>query len=181
MPTIFEAILDAGLKTDLRRLASGQAQAKTATGVFGVEVELAAFARSLEKYLIVFPQNVGVAVRTTAFDLEGRIKRRAAVDTGRLRASFHTVMSGDNPTYTYTDKDGKTFTETLPQPAHPVTGIIEAIVGTAVEYASHIEARGGRNKPPGMVRVSVAEMRGELDRAVAQALRNSTDASLMGG
>ena len=49
-------------------------------------------------------------------------------------------------------------------------GVVEAWVGTNVEYAIYIEAGHSRKAPQGMVAISVAEMTGALERAVEQAL-----------
>lgn len=154
-----------------RRLHAGAAVSPSRRGAIAVDIELTQFNAALERYLQVVPQDVGTAVETLAFDLEGRVKLRSAVDTGRLRASIHTRLPGTRSGYTYRDTQGRSFDGTLDTaPASPLTGVIEAVVGTNVGYAPVIEANGGKATAPGMWRVSIAEMRGELDRAVERVL-----------
>lgn len=142
-----------------------------------IVVETLALERSLARYVVRFPQEAERAVVKTAFKIERGAKERSAVDTGRLRASIHTVRpsgavvrAGRPSDASYTDKTGKSYDGTLEaKPASPASGMIEALVGTNVAYAGVVEANGGRTKPPGMWRSAIAAVRGELERALSKA------------
>lgn len=139
---------------------------RAASAEIAIQFEMAEFERALQKYIEAYPQNLVQAVKTVAFDLERGIKKRTPVDTGRLRSSFHTVVPGKTDNFSYAVK-GKTYDGALSEkPADPSTGVIEAIVGTNTEYAGIIESGTSLQAPQGMVRVSIAELRGKLERAV---------------
>lgn len=145
-------------------LATGGAFRTGAGALVSVQIEMAQFDAVLQRFVERFQVDVAEIVEAEAFELEGAIKDRTPVKTGRLRSSFHTVVYGRASHYEYS-AGGKSFDGTLSvAPAGPY----EAIVGTNVEYAQHIEAGHSRKAPAGMVRVSVAERRGFLERRLGE-------------
>lgn len=165
--------------SDLQRLASELKSRKLATGgprptqraAMAVDFETEAFLRSFAQYVAATDVDLREAVEATAFTLEKKIKERTPKDTGRLRASFHTVLQGQPSGYSYKDNTGKTFDGTLSERPSEVPGVIEAIVGTNVDYALVNEAGNSRQAPNGMVRVSIAEVRGMMEREVERRAR----------
>jgi hypothetical protein len=65
-------------------------------------------------------------------------KKEVVVKTGRLKNSITNAISGESKTFTYTDKEGKSYTGGLNAPDD---GDSAVYVGTNVEYAPIIEAR----------------------------------------
>ncbi|QEK11692.1 HK97 gp10 family phage protein [Crassaminicella thermophila] len=97
----------------------------------------------LETIKVKFPQEIEKELQRLALDLEGTIKRRTPVDTGRLRGSFTTGR------------------------VKKIGGEWYIEVGTNVEYAEHIEyghrtANGGFVPGIKMVEVSVTQLEQRL-------------------
>ncbi len=134
-----------------------------------VAMETEGLSKALAAYVKAYPVAVRKAVETVAFKIEAGIKKRTPVDTGRLRASFHTVVQGTHPGYAYQDKHWKWYDGTLDKVPSNDPFVVEAVVGTNVVYAEIIESGWSKKRPEGMVRVTIAEMRGQLEAAVAKA------------
>ena len=171
---------------DVAKLRTGQSGRRTVSAARrALELETTDLVAALGRFVTAIPQNVMEAVATVAFGLEAAIKRRTPVDTGRARASIHTVVGGASGSYTYswsgntrTGKPGGNADGTLDEtPASPLTGVAEAIVGSNVVYLPALEAGHSKQAPSGMFRVSIAERRGELEAATELALQVAAKAS----
>lgn len=136
-----------------------------------IEVDLDKYNASLDKFIKAFGVSLDEILRSEAFDLQRRIQQKTPVLTGRLRNSFHTVAPGFSDTFAYRDNRGGAFDGSLSVKAGPS----EAIVGTNVPYAIHIEAGGSRKAPEGMVAVSVREKTGDLNRALEERMKKDWD------
>ena len=135
-----------------------------------LEIEQTRFNKSVQRYIQRFRLQTAEAVAALAFELEGLVKEKTPVDTGRLRASIHTVLYGQNDNFTYRitprgrQRPATYFGGLLTEQRTP----LEAIVGTNVEYALPIEAGHSRQAPSGMFRVSMVELRGRLAELMRQ-------------
>lgn len=160
--------------------------ARLPSGIAGirVDVEVGQFNAAWARYTATVNANMAQEVTRVALDLLARIQKKTPVDTGRLRASFHAVLPGETDRYTYQDKEGRTFNGSLGVKGDSVAlgdwvlgrgdGKVGAVVGTNVDYAIYIEAGHSRKAPNGMVAISVAELTGALERAVARALEQAS-------
>lgn len=166
--------------------AAGPSGARMPSGIAGLRVDLdiAAFNKSLDRYVSTLGPDVVEAVKKLALELLRRIQMKTPTRTGRLKASFHAVLPGEQDRYRYQDLKGHSFDGSTGLTAQGAslrdwimggTNVtIEAIVGTNVDYAIFIEAGHSRKAPNGMVAISVAEMTGALDQAVEAALNNAS-------
>ena len=127
-----------------------------------VEAELKRFNAKLAAYVKAFEADTLQTSVRTAFEVEGRLKERTPVDTGRARASWHVVLPGQSDSYTYSDNRGRSFDGTLSEAAGPW----EALVGSNVRYMLPLEAGHSQQAPQGMVRVTLREMRDEMRTAI---------------
>jgi phage gpG-like protein len=73
-------------------------------------------------------------------EVETKSKYAVPVDTGRLRASIHTMEKGSN--FRYTDKNGNSYDGNL---KNLRVSENEIAIGTNVNYAKDIHRRGGKN------------------------------------
>lgn len=172
-----------GITVNPGSLRSGGLSPSTAAGI-SIVFDLAGLNLAVDRFIQVMHKGAAEAVEETAFELEGRIKERTPVDTGRARASWHTVTFTGKAGHSYSanavgrsearairsagGKVGKsTFDGTLSErPKSP----FEAIVGSNVEYMLRLEAGYSKQAPNGMVRLSIAELKGLLEAKIQQHL-----------
>jgi len=129
------------------------------------------------------------AVRTAAFEIEGRAKGYAPVDTGSLRNSIHTITdqssgyadavasseaahdearaNGKTPKGRSVSSDFNLFPD-LPQPARS-----EATVAVAAEHGLAVERGTVRQAPQPYLTPAVEEVRPLFKQAVAAAAREA--------
>jgi len=119
-----------------------------------LSVAIDKFNAALIKHISVVQTDVSKAVVGVAHKLEAMAKRRCPVDTGRLRASIHTVTYGQASDLSRAPRNAT-----------------QAVVGTNVDYALYIEAGHSSQAPAGFMRISVEELRGELLAGVKSELQ----------
>lgn len=123
--------------------------------------------KQLKELLKEFPQEIEQIVTHTAIvDVESFIKRNPIpVDTGRLRASFHTKRVS-KPTHRYNDDEGNSFDGTLRGKVYKDS----VLVGSNVEYAEFMNERGGggefSGRTVGGMKRAKGYAKGFFDRAV---------------
>lgn len=76
----------------------------------------------------------------SGLNIETSAKQDVPVDTGRLRSSIHIESNKVNRSFSYSDKDGNTFSGKLSVDPRP----LEVYIGTNVEYAEKINRTGGK-------------------------------------
>lgn len=127
----------------------------------------------LNQLLRDFPGNVDQAIRIIAFSIEGKVKVRAPIDTGALRASTYTrtnKVNGRDPAWTEVRaKNSDAQLVELPQP-----GEHEAVVGPSVNYAIDVELGTSRRAATPYLVPAVRE----AEREMATQLRNAVNESL---
>ncbi len=92
------------------------------------------------------------------------------VDTGRARNSITwATKAREGDSYTYQDKNGKVFSETIGTGIKPN----EVYIGSNVEYFPPIE-EGGRNmRARHVLKRSITDHKNEYERLIEDALRNA--------
>lgn len=134
--------------------------------MFRFELDLAGFNRQLIAFATRANASIRDIVSAHALDLEARVKTRTPVDTGRLRASIHTVLPLHTSNHKYRDRTGRSFDGALGMTA----GVLEAIVGTNVTYATAIEGGHSRQAPQGMFAISLREKAQQLEHEIERRL-----------
>jgi hypothetical protein len=154
-------------------------------------MEVARFNATATIYIRTFQLSTQTAIKKLAFELEGRVKERTPVDTGRLRASIHTVLYGEGRAFAYSasslskSEQGRvraqakaggvkapriaktSFDGTLQTvPRTPY----EAVVGTNVNYAKYLEHGSSKMAPRAMFRFGLMSLRGSMRYAIAREL-----------
>lgn len=148
-------------------------------GSAGLDWEATRFSTAVQAYLVQTRMATAEGVKKLALYYEGNVKQRTPVDTGRLRASIHTVFYGAPDNYSYSaaalsraerrrvsgqarargEAPPKTQQATFDgalsvAPSSP----LEAIVGTNVKYALFVELGTRYMAPRMMFRAAMAEM-----------------------
>ncbi|HSE47195.1 MAG TPA: HK97 gp10 family phage protein [Gemmatimonadales bacterium] len=178
-----------GFATESLQLMSNPAGPLTGYGVerlsgaqagLRVEIESARFNAAVLGFVAATRSNMRITLTTLALDLLSRIQKRTPIKTGRLRMSFHALLPGNTDSYTYSDFEGRRFYGVLATKpfAHDDPDLMEAVVGTNVDYAIYIEAGHSRQAPNGMVAVSLMETSGALEAAAEQAIERAWKASV---
>jgi hypothetical protein len=118
-----------------------------------VNADLASFAKAIGV-------GIGLATEKLSRDIHGKIVKRTPVDTGRARASWD-VAIGEAPT---TQIDAGDYKDTPPAfPGHLIDGTEEVFIVSNLVYIEPLENGHSDQAPLGMVRISVAEARAEID------------------
>lgn len=123
--------------------------------------------KQLKQIFKNFPRDVETAITHTAIvDVETFIKKNPIpVDTGRLRASFHTKRIA-KPTHKYQDNDGHFFDGTLKGQVYKDM----VLVGSNVEYAERLNRLGGggttSRRTSGGIKKPKGYAKGFFDRAI---------------
>ena len=111
--------------------------------------------------------NANQVVRKVAIDCVSSIVLKSPVDTGRFRANWNLSLGNiDETTSDATDKGGA---DTI---ANAAVSVSDSLLGqtvyitNALPYAQRLEYGYSKQAPVGMVRITVAEFQGYIDRAV---------------
>lgn len=131
--------------------------------VFTLDVAVAKFAEKI---------NLGVAtvVRKIAVDLHTKITKRTPVDTGRARASW--MLTEGAPSDVAPDASAFPKGKTAPAPPTPDVAAIDGkksvfIVSNLI-YIEPLENGHSKQAPAGMVAVSLAEVKAEIEQTIQQ-------------
>ena len=124
------------------------------------------FALDVSRFVAQAKGNADLVVRRVALDLFTRVVRRSPVDTGRFRANWQTSVGAINTTTSEaTDKSGSTSVAR----AQAVVGSAHAgdriFLANSLPYARRLEYGHSKQAPAGMVRVTLQEYQGIVERA----------------
>ena len=127
-------------------------------------LDAASFALQVDSLIDKMNGGADALVRRIALEIWNEITKRTPVDTGRARAAW--MASIDSPST-------KNFPEgTYAAPSEP--DLSEATIKNLiyvtnnVDYIQHLEEGTSKQAPAGMVRVTLAQVRAELETLIAK-------------
>lgn len=130
------------------------------------------FSVQLARFAEIAELRVDDIVRKVAIDMLGRIVLRTPVDTGRARANW-VVSIGARTTLISRDAADPTGRTTIEKGTRLLLGyqssITVAWISNGLPYILPLEYGSSKQAPAGMVRLTVQEFRGMVDRAVQEA------------
>lgn len=121
----------------------------------------------LKKFAAAIGVDLGLAIEKVATDLHTKIVKRTPVDTGRARASWDATV-GEPSDYVPAEDD------TTEKPFAPgkIDGTKPVFIVSNLVYIEALENGHSGQAPNGMVSISVAESKAEID-TLLQALDES--------
>lgn len=134
---------------------------------------LSTFNRALQVFARRSRDDMAQLAEEEAFRLEADLKEHTPVDTGRARASWHTVLFGQPGTYTYQDNHGVAYDGTLSGAGAVPKRPTIAVVGSNVNYLLSLEAGSSRQAPSGFIRECLTRAEQRI-RARLRAMRLGT-------
>lgn len=121
------------------------------------QLDIAAFSRKAEAQM-------DRKVREVCFEMSARIIQKTPVDTGRARANW--IASIGSPSTAVTDSMDKIGSATLANAMSVAKGAVGKVfwLSNNLPYIEKLEYGSSKQAPQGMVRVTMIEMRGIINR-----------------
>lgn len=130
---------------------------------------LGSFTLDIQRFVDKANGNIDVVIRKIALDMFRRVIMKTPVDTGRLRGSYQ-VAIGSIPAGQVETND-KSGTATVARVTAATLGLKAGDVifmVSNVEYARAIEFGHSKQAPAGMIRTSVMEFPGVVNKAASE-------------
>ena len=121
-----------------------------------------------ESGVVRFAEKLGVSMRKTqqkvAIDLWTGITKRTPVDTGRARANWFLTSGSPSSDTVYLDAKGK---NSVPYPPFPdvsgADGTLSLFITNNLPYIEALENGHSQQAPSGMVRLTMQEVRAQMN------------------
>lgn len=126
------------------------------------------FSLDIAKFLAKLPGREDLVVRKIALDLTTRIVKRTPVDTGRARGNWSASLGAPDIVATeQTDKSGQATIAAASATVGALAAGTDFYLANSLPYIRRLEYGHSKQAPSGMLRTSVAEYPGVVDRAAA--------------
>lgn len=134
------------------------------------------FTLDLTRFAKRYDADIKVVVRKIAFDAFQRVILRTPVDTGRARANWSVALNAPllGQTTEATDKSGSAALKAAQEQVTTFNGDGSIFLTNNVPYIGALEYGSSKQAPQGMVRLTVAEIVGFLQRARLADIKKGT-------
>lgn len=141
----------------------------------GFQTGTSSFALDLSKFAKKANVDMRLVVRKLAFESFKRIILRTPVDTGRARANWGVTIGSPRVGFFIegSDKSGGATMSAAQAAVQQFDCEGSIFITNNVPYIGPLEYGSSKQAPAGMVRVTVEEMTGFLNKASIQSLKNS--------